>query len=141
MCFYSQVASLNVRRIHKLLKHLWLLPHNGDDLVDVGQHLTRLEQQRQINQHEILSGQTVSCDFAVHLMVDLRMRHRIEELSFLHIAEDDFSQHFTIYRFIIVENFLAELGLDLFPSRFARFDDCHHIMITQIYVINKIYDS
>lgn len=98
-------------------------PDDCDDLVDVWQHLARLKQQRQIDQHEILAGQTVAHNFTVHLMVNLRMRHRVEELAFVHIAEDDFAQHFAIYRFVIVENFLAKLGLDFLPSRFARFDD------------------
>lgn len=91
--------------------------------MDVRQHLTRLEQQRRVENDEIMAGHAQTQDLLVHLAVDLRMRHRIQEFPLFQVAEDQFAEQLSINRFVVVEDFVAELGANLLPSRLARFDD------------------
>lgn len=89
----------------------------------VRQHHARLKQQRQIDQHERMTGHRVARNLLVNLTVDIRMRGLVQEASLLYVAEDGFAQFQAVDRFVIVEDLVAELGANLFPGRFAGLDD------------------
>lgn len=81
-----------------------------------------------------MSLEEVLHDLLIYGGVNVWMRDRVQELAFLYIAKDYFSEHFTIYRFVIVQNLITELCSDFLPCWLTTFDDC---MDVKIIIVNR----